>query len=97
MSKIYTGAVRVKITVPTFVDLTLATTHVLLIKKPNGSIAEWSATILGDAMDGTLIYYTVAGDLDFSGLYTGMAKIVTSDGGTYFGETFTFKIYERFK
>ena len=97
MAKIYTGVKRVKIQVATGMDLTNATSYKLFIKKPDGHLSEWSASIFGAATGGVLIYYTVAGDLEEAGLYTGTAIIETSDGGKYLGETFTFKIFERFK
>ncbi len=96
MAKIYTGAKHIKITVPTGIDLSSATTLTLLVKRPNGSIAEWTPTVLGSAVDGVLVYYTAAGDLDMAGLYVGMAMVETATA-TYLGETFSFKIFERFK
>ncbi len=92
MAKIYVGSKRIKLTVPTSIDLTDAVLTKLYIKKPNGAESQWTATISGT----NLIYYTVAGDLDIAGLYYGMAYVTTANG-IYWGETFSFKVWERYK
>ena len=100
MAKIYQGTKKVKITVPTGIDLTSASVTKLYIKKPNGSEAIWTTgvTIVAPATDGNLQYYTLAGDLDLPGLYLGMAYVETTGGaGKYWGETFSFKIWEKYK
>jgi hypothetical protein len=40
MAKVYKGTQKVRITVPTGIDLTLATSYVLLVLKPDGREAE---------------------------------------------------------
>lgn len=97
MAKIYVGAIKIKITVPTKIDLTNATSTTYLIKKPNGGLSIWGASVLGSAVDGVLVYYTAAGDLDTNGTYIGMSLVETSDGGKYYGETFNFKVWKRFE
>jgi len=96
MAKIYVGSKRIKITVPTGIDLTDALTYKYYIKKPNGSEATWTATRVAPYTDGNLVYYTVAGDLDLAGLYLGQAYITTANA-IYWGETFSFKVWEKYK
>jgi hypothetical protein len=98
MSKWYVGDVGRTITVALGIDLTPMTVKEILVIKPNGQFVEWPGTILGDAKNGIIIYTTVYGDLNCSGVWRAQGKVENAAGTIKKkGETFTFTIYDRFK
>jgi len=97
VSKIYIGDVGIKVKVETGIDLTDATTCVIKVAKPNGQLKEWAAVRESPYTSGILSYVTIGIDLDVAGTYLGMAYIETSGGGKYFGESFSFQVWEKFK
>ncbi len=69
--KIYQGDVGLEINVNCQEDLSSATSPKILIKKPDGNIIEKDASISGTS----LIYITIANDLDLTGLYRIQPKL----------------------
>lgn len=95
--KNYQNEIAITINVATGLNLTTATTTTLLVKQPDGTQVEWSATVSGDATDGNLTYITEDGDLPAIGVYKLQAYVVLSGGGTYYGETVEFRVYRQFE
>lgn len=95
MPKIYKNDVGTKFIVSTEADLTGATSHKLIIRKPDKSTIEWTTKIEGNATEGEISYITKNGDLDQAGLYKGNAYV---EFGSYkfTGETFQFIVFELF-
>jgi len=93
MTKVYVGEVGLKIKVNTGVDLTNATSTLILVEKPDGTKVDWTATI-EDASNGIIYYETQSGDLNQSGIYYIQAKVTFSDGDTLFGERAELIVYE---
>jgi hypothetical protein len=73
-------------------NISAATDMQFLIRKPDGSLLEVTATFLTDGTDGILKYTTVSGDLDMVGLYKIQAKM-TIGTGVFYSTTSTFKVY----
>jgi len=99
MAKVYKGSQKVRITVQTGIDLTLATSYVLLVLKPDGRNVEWIPTIDTPATAGNLGYTTDSAgkDLDVSGTYYIQSKVGFAGSVLYYGETGMFKIWEYYK
>jgi hypothetical protein len=90
--KIYKGDIGTLFIVDTQSDLSGATTSLIKIRKPDGTEADWSASVSGQ----TLRYTVVSGDLDQAGNYLGHAYVVLPSG-TWRGERFTFIAYDEWK
>lgn len=76
------------------IDITGATTHDLIVRKPDGVVAEWTATIT-DAVNGVMQYVTSTGDLNITGEYLLHAKVVLA-GGTHTGSVVKFLVASLF-
>lgn len=91
--KIYVGDIGTEIILDTGVDLSSATSLKIAVKKGDGSVGEWAATIF----ETTKVKHVSAdGDLNVSGLYSFQAKIVTPSWSGL-GSTATVRVYEPFK
>jgi hypothetical protein len=66
-------------------DISAATTHTFVVRKPSGATATWLATFMTDGVNGKLQYITVAGDLNERGRYRLQAQLVIP--GTYTGKS----------
>ena len=94
MGKVYTGTVGLLIELETGKDdLANATATKILVEKPDGSTAEWPATVTGT----TLQYTTQPGDLDVIGLYKLQSYAEFPDGSKYYGETAKLPVFEHFE
>jgi len=73
--------------------ITGATDTKLMVLKPDGSTAEWAATL-----DGTnhLKHTTIIGDFSVAGTYYLQASLTLGDW-TGLGETIAFRIYDPYK
>ena len=89
MGKHYIEDVGTIITVDCGTAISGATNAKLKVKKPDGTSAEWTATISGTD---DLKYTTISGDFDQSGVYYLQASLTIS-GWTGLGETATFTIH----
>lgn len=95
-SKVYVDAIGLKLIFNTGVDLTAATALTVLVKKPDNSNVEWtaSAALYNDAFT-RVLYTTKALDLSQSGMYEFQPKIVFA-GKTSIGSTGRLTVYKRF-
>ena len=91
--KIYVGDIGTVIDVDCNETITGATGQKLIVKKPNGTTVEWTATIQGTD---TLRHITIANDLDVAGEYL-IQPYLTLSGWTGRGKTARFKVYEKFR
>lgn len=92
MAKVYVGAVGVVVKVDTQRNLSDVVNAKIMVRKPNGDIVEWPASIEGSY----LVYVTKDGDLDVDGFYKIQAYIETTDGKKEYGETDGFYVYANF-
>lgn len=74
-------------------DLSLATSTLYSIEKPNGITLEVNADLYTDGTDGILSYSVVDGDFDVAGIYKIQPKIIFSSG-SYSGSISTFRVYK---
>lgn len=74
------------------VDISSASSLVIIIRKPDGVSYEKSGTLLNDGTDGQMYYTSVDGDFNTAGNYKLQAKVVLS-GATYYSSTASFKVY----
>src|SRR5438309_3396699 len=93
MKKIRLGAVNVDIigTVKqdnVAVDISAATTHNLILTKPDGTEVTKSATFMTTGSDGKLHFYTLASDIDQAGIYEVRADLIFPTSTAYDGDTF---------
>jgi hypothetical protein len=91
--KIRLGAVNVQIigTVKqagTAVNISSATTHNLILTKPDGTEVTKTGTFYTDGSDGKLYCYSLASDVDQAGIYEVRADLVFPGGTGYDGDTF---------
>ncbi len=73
------------------VDISSATTKLLVFEKPNGDNLEKTALFTTDGTDGKLKYTTVSGDIDTAGSWRIQAKVVIPSG-TFFSSVSTFEV-----
>ncbi len=69
--KIYVGDIGTEILVDCAADISTASNPVIEVKKPDGTVVQWPATLQGTT---TLRYVTQAGDLDQEGRYLVQAR-----------------------
>jgi hypothetical protein len=93
MSKYYVGDIGTDIIVDCGSAIGGATNLKLKIKKPDGTLVEWSAVIEGTD---SLKYTTVSNDFDQCGVYYLQASLNMS-GWTGVGETATFTIHSPYE
>ena len=91
MGKNYVGDVGLAVELDTGVDLTGATGCKILVRQPDGTEVEWSATT-----DGTkLVHVTAADDLEQAGVYK-LHAAFTLGGWTGMGECAMLTIHDKF-
>lgn len=89
--KIYVGDVGTEILIDLQEDISMATDHILFVKKPDGSFVQWIAEV----HDGQYLKYVCQeGDLDHKGTYKIQPKISIA-GWSGLGETVSFKVYDK--
>jgi hypothetical protein len=98
MSKYYVGDIGTEILVDTTIDISLASSLILKVRKPSGRLVEWTgllgpANALGEYT--TIRYVVVADDWDEGGIWKLQAYVVTALWRGR-GETVTFKLEEDF-
>lgn len=90
-NKIYIGDSGANLLISLSEDVSSATVHNLSVKKPNGTIVTWNATI----HDSTYLLYTIVeDDLDFAGTYS-IQPYLEIDGWAGYGETVSFVVFKR--
>lgn len=77
------------------IDMTGATSIVFNIKKPDGSIVNWTATI--DSNPRYANYTTIADDLDLEGDWILSMKITFSATSVHKGKSYHFSVYKQFE
>jgi len=100
-NKIYINSIGVTISVTcrdydyNLLDLTTATVHEFIVKKPDGEEVVWVATVSGTNKE-ILTYTTIDGDLDCAGSYIiqGLISVGTFTG---YSEAFEFKVYDLYE
>jgi hypothetical protein len=61
-------------------DISSATTLEYRLRKPDATVATWTAAFTNDGTDGKIYYATVAGDLDQTGVWLLEARVVDVAG-----------------
>lgn len=74
------------------VDISSATSLVIIFKKPDQTTSNKTATLYTDGTDGKMTYSTVSGDLNQTGNYKIQGK-VTLSGGVYYTSIGSFKVH----
>lgn len=88
MTQIFVGDTGTIIKLDCGVDISTATVHNIVVRKPNGTKVTWTGTVSGAS---TIIYITQAGDLDIAGTWHFQA-FVTMPGWSGLGEVVTLDI-----
>ena len=73
-------------------ELLGATVTELHVRKPDGTVVEWSADISDESV---LVYSSVEGDLDQVGIYT-LQSYVENQYGKYHGDATQFLVLSEF-
>ena len=96
-SQIHKDAVGTKLLVTvtddgSAVDISAASSLVIFIKKPDGTVLDRTGVLNTDGTDGKMYYLTVVGDLDVAGNYKIQGKVVIS-AGTFYTSISNFKVH----
>lgn len=96
-SEIHEGDIGTKLLVTVVddgvvVDISVATTLEIFIKKPDGTLLSRTGVLETDGTDGKMYYITVSGDTDVAGTYKIQGRVVLP-GGSYYTSTATFKVH----
>ena len=78
------------------VDIRTATVKQMLFKAKAGEVKVKEASFKTDGQDGTLIYTTVAGDLDVPGEW-GLQIALAMPAGTFYSNIEKFQVHENLK
>lgn len=89
MDKVYVGDIGTIIEVDCDEDISTATGYKLVVRKPDGTRADWTASIYGTT---ALRHTTVAGDLSVAGIYR-VQPYMTLDSWTGRGKTVEFEVF----
>lgn len=92
-TKVYIGDIGTEVLVNCGSIITGASNTKMKVRKPNGDIAEWAASISGTD---SLIYTVVSGDFDQEGIYLLQASL-TINGWSGLGETAEFRVYDPYE
>lgn len=74
------------------VDISSASSLIVVLKKPDGQSYQKTGTIYTDGTDGKMYYVAVNGDFNAAGNYK-IQAIVTLSNGTFYSSISTFKVY----
>lgn len=83
MSQINDIKVRLKLTITedgAALNVSTATSKSIIVKKPDGTVLNYSASFLTDGSDGVLYYDTISSDLNQVGTYKVQAEIILNSG-----------------
>lgn len=94
-SKLFKNNIGIKIKVYAKSDLSDASSIIMSIRKPNGTVSSWTATV-DPTNSSYAIYYTVDGDLNAIGEHFISLIVTTSDGKVITGKTDSFMVYDQF-
>jgi len=73
------------------VDISLASSLNVIIKKPSGQSYTKTGTLLNDGTDGKMYYTSINGDFDAAGLYKIQGK-VTINNAIYYTSISSFRV-----
>ena len=93
MSKVYKGDIGTLLLVDCKVDVSAATVKKIKAQLPDGSQKEWDATVTASNF---LNYNLVEADTAEAGVVKAQAYVEIA-GGTWYGETFKFKVYDSYE
>ena len=88
MTQIFVGDTGTIIKVDCGVNISTATVHNIVVRKPNGAKVTWVGTISGVT---SILYATQASDLDIAGTWH-LQAVVTMPGWTGSGEIATMDV-----
>jgi hypothetical protein len=74
VSDIYAGDIGTVILLNTGVDVSAATVKKMRVRKPSGTVVEWTATT-PPGQNNYLTYTTIAGDIDQAGVWSIQAQV----------------------
>jgi len=74
------------------VDISSATSLIIVLKKPDQTTQNKTAILYSDGTDGKMTYSTILGDLDQPGNYK-IQGIVHLSGGTYYTSIGSFRVH----
>lgn len=94
MAKIYVGDVGLVITADIGENTAGASLTQFMVKKPDGTSATWTATIVDDFH---ISYTTLAADLNMAGPYKVQAYVEWGSSSKHRGESFIIQVYEQYK
>lgn len=93
MSKVYKGDVGTVILIDCSEDISTATAQKILVKKPDKTETEWTATVY---QDDYLRHVIASGELDQAGIWYLQPYVELVDWQGY-GETVPLRVYDEFK
>lgn len=76
------------------VNLSTANTLLMWFRKPDGSVAEFTASLYTDGTDGVIEYITEENDLDQPGRWKSQGVVGFPDGSLIHSDIHTFKVYD---
>lgn len=97
-SQIHVGDVGTQLIVTVYddgeiVDISGASSLVIIFKKPDGTVDTKFASLYTDGLDGKMVYTVINEDFfDAPGNYKIQGKVIIA-GGTYYTSTGTFKVH----
>lgn len=91
--KVYKGGVEIDIIINMQSDISSSSARSLLIKKPDGDITTWTASVYNTNY---LKHTTASGDLNMAGIYYITPKLTFSTQLIY-GETAELTVYDYFE
>jgi len=97
MEHIFVGDVGLNVIVDCGQDISAAVDAAILVRKPDGAVVRWAATLYetnGETRG--LRYVTKPGDLSMAGLYKAQASLALG-GWSGLGETARFIVKQRFE
>jgi hypothetical protein len=95
MEKHYVGEEKT-VVVDTGVDISAATTTIIMVKKPDDTVVEWAAEVyIIEGVSSYLKYVLLSTDLNIPGLFEIQSKVIIG-GKTLYGDTARFEVMEIF-
>lgn len=94
--KLFTNDVGIVFRVWAKTDISLASSILIKVKKPDGTVVSWTASVANDN-DYYAVYTSASGDLDSNGDYLLSLYVTFPDGSIYTGETALITIYNQFE
>lgn len=74
-------------------DISLATSKLVTLEKPDGSTISRAGTFETDGTDGVLLYSTVSGDINATGHWHAQAVVTFPNGDTFHSDRVRFRVW----